>query len=87
MLCFSGAIQLFIYEGSKKIYDKLKIPQSDFMEKNFICGGLAKMGSVVFVYPFTTVRTRIQQNQFVLAHPNDIKYHNILEIITKTWKT
>jgi hypothetical protein len=39
------------------------------MEKNFICGGIAKVGNVLFAYPFTTVRTRIQQNQYVKAHP------------------
>lgn len=86
MLSFSGAIQMFVYEGSKKLYDKINIPQSEFMEKHFVCGGIAKMGSVLFVYPFTTVRTRIQQNQFVKAHPDNIKYHNVIEIVSKTWK-
>ena len=69
---------MFIFEGSKKIYEKIGIPQSGFMEQNFICGGIAKMGTVLFIYPFTTIRTRIQQNQFVAAHPNDMKYHNII---------
>ena len=56
------------------------------MEKNFICGGIAKAGNVLFVYPFTTIRTRIQQNQYVKAHPKEVKYHNVIEIIRKTWK-
>ena len=86
MLSFSGAIQMLMFEGSKIIYDKIGIPQSRFMENNFICGGIAKIGTVLFVYPFTTVRTRIQQNQFVKAHPSDMKYHSILEIVAKTWK-
>lgn len=77
LLSFSGAVQLFVYEGSKKIYDKMGIPQSEFMQKNFICGGMAKVGSVLFAYPFTTIRTRIQQNQYVKAHPSNPKYHNV----------
>lgn len=28
LLSFSGAVQMIVYEGSKKIYDKLGIPQS-----------------------------------------------------------
>lgn len=86
LLSFSGAVQMFVYQGSKKLYDRLGIPQSEFMEKNFICGGVAKVGNVLFTYPFTTIRTRIQQNQFVKAHPSDAKYHNVFEIIAKTWR-
>jgi hypothetical protein len=32
MISFSGAVQMFIFEGSKKVYEKLGIPQSGFME-------------------------------------------------------
>lgn len=53
-----------VYEGTKIIYDKLAIPQTRFSEKNFFCGGISKLISVLITYPITTVRTRIQQNQF-----------------------
>jgi hypothetical protein len=31
LLSFSGAVQMFVYEGCKKLYDRLKIPQSEWM--------------------------------------------------------
>jgi hypothetical protein len=48
------------------------------MEKNFICGGIAKVANVFIIYPLTTIRTRIIQNQFVKANPNELKYNNVL---------
>jgi solute carrier family 25 folate transporter 32 len=86
LLSFSGAIQMLTYETSKKLYDKLNIPQTELMEKNFLCGGIAKIGTVFFTYPFTTIRTRIQQNQYLKIHPNEQKYHNDMEIIAKTFR-
>ena len=47
------------------MYDIFKIPETPLAEKNFICGGLSKVLSGLFLYPLTTVRTRIQQNQFI----------------------
>lgn len=56
------------------------------MERNFLCGGIAKVANVFIIYPLTTLRTRIIQNQFVKANPNQQKYNNVLEIIVKTFK-
>ena len=69
---------MLAYEGSRRLYDSLAIPQSSLMEKNFICGGIAKIGNVLIIYPFTTVRTRIIQNQYVKAHPGEAKYQNVV---------
>ncbi len=55
------------------------------MERNFICGGIAKIANVFIIYPLTTLRTRIIQNQFVKANPNQAKYNNVIEIILKTF--
>jgi hypothetical protein len=55
------------------------------MERNFICGGIAKVANVFVIYPMTTLRTRIIQNQFVKANPNKVKYNNVFEIVIKTY--
>jgi len=55
------------------------------MERNFICGGIAKIANVFMIYPMTTLRTRIIQNQFVKANPNKAKYNNVFEIVVKTY--
>lgn len=60
-----GISQMFFYEGSKVLYNRLDIPESAMEEKNFICGGISKILSGLIMYPLTTVRTRIQQNQFI----------------------
>jgi hypothetical protein len=65
VLSICGAAQMYIYEGSKIMYDFLKIPQTQLSEKHFICGSASKIISVLLSYPITTIRTRIQQNQFV----------------------
>jgi hypothetical protein len=64
ILSFYGAIQMYVYEGSKILYDMFSIPQTSYSEKHFLCGSLSKMVSVFMSYPITTIRTRIQQNQF-----------------------
>ena len=56
---------MYVYEGSKMLYEKLAIPESPISEKHFICGGLSKIFSVLLSYPITTMRTRIQQSQYV----------------------
>jgi hypothetical protein len=53
------------YEGAKILYEKLNIPESQLEEKHFICGSISKLTSVLLSYPITTLRTRLQQNQFV----------------------
>lgn len=86
LLTSNRALQMLAYEGSQSLYDKLNIPQSALMERNFVCGGIAKMANVFVIYPLTTLRTRIIQNQFVKANPNQAKYNNVIEIIIKTFQ-
>lgn len=51
-------------------------------EKHLICGAISKIVSVLFSYPLTTIRTRIQQNQFI-GNGNNVKYHSSWEIVSK----
>jgi solute carrier family 25 (mitochondrial folate transporter), member 32 len=78
-----GISQMFFYEGSKVLYNRLNIPESAMEEKNFICGGISKILSGLIMYPLTTVRTRIQQNQFI-RYGNEQKYKGNWDIITRT---
>lgn len=85
VLSFSGVVQMYIYEASKAFYDYANLPQSGLQEKTFICGSISKVWAVLMTYPITTVRTRIQQNQF-FNNRNDAKYHSILEIMKRMVK-
>ena len=76
---------MFFYEGTKMMYDIFHIPETPLAEKSFICGGLSKILSGLLLYPLTTVRTRIQQNQFIL-NSHDEKYKGIIQIINRTLK-
>lgn len=86
LLSSNRALQMLVYEESKSLYDQLNIPQTSLMEKNFICGGFAKVANVFIIYPLTTLRTRIIQNQFVKSNPNQPKYNSVIEIAMKTFK-
>lgn len=63
-LSFGGALRVYIYEGSKLIFEKF-ISDCPEGAKHFLCGGMSKLGTTMLSYPFTTVRTRIQQNQYI----------------------
>ncbi len=75
---------MYIYEGSKILYDWAKIPQTSFSEKNFIAGALSKIVSGAIMYPFTTIRTRLQQNQY-LEGSKSTKYQGVFDVIKRTW--
>lgn len=64
LLSLTGAAQMYIYEGSKLLYDYV-LPSSPFGEKNFVCGGISKVLSTILTYPLTTIRTRAQQTQYI----------------------
>ena len=85
ILSFTGIVQMFVYEGTKKIYDYLPIPQSVLSERNFLCGALCKLITVLLSYPITTVRTRAQQNQYVKDEKTK-KYSGDMEIIRRTYR-
>ena len=48
-------------------------------------GGLSKFGTTMLSYPFTTVRTRIQQNQFIKGN-REAKYKGLHDIAYKITK-
>ena len=83
VLSFSGVVQMYVYEGAKILYEKFNIPASEFNEKHFICGSLSKVFSVLLSYPITTMRTRIQQNQFV-GSSDKAKYNGVGELFLRT---
>lgn len=85
ILSFSGVLQMYSYEGSKMVYEKLKLPESKLEEKHFICGGFSKIFSVFMSYPFTTIRTRIQQNQYFNSK-NCQKYESTMQVIERALK-
>lgn len=75
VLATTGVVQMYLYEGAKIMYEQFNIPESRFEEKHLICGGISKIVSVLVSYPLTTIRTRIQQNQFVGSN-NSMKYNS-----------
>ena len=83
VLCFNGALQMYTYEGCRQLYDYL-LGASAFGEKNFIAGGASKILTTFITYPFTTIRTRIQQNQYY--HRKEAKYKNIRDVTLKIMK-
>lgn len=85
VLSFSGVVQMYVYEGAKLLYDKMNIPETPLGERAFICGSLSKVFSVLLSYPITTMRTRIQQNQFV-GDGKRQKYNGVGELFLRTAK-
>lgn len=57
----------------------MKIPESKLSEKHFICGSLSKFVAILITYPLTTIRTRIQQNQY-FNNRSKAKYSNALDV-------
>lgn len=78
-------MQMYVYEGAKLLYDHFQIPVTPLDEKAFICGSLSKIGSVLLSYPITTMRTRLQQNQFV-GDNCQAKYGGVGELFLRTVK-
>lgn len=75
----NGVLQMYLYEGSKILYEELELPESGFSEKNFICGSLSKLIAIFITYPLTTIRTRVQQNQY-FNNRSEAKYRSVTDI-------
>ena len=86
ILAVLSVAPMYVYEGTKLLYDYLEIPHTPYSEKNFIAGSISKVVSVFIMFPFSTVRTRIQQNQYV-DDTKQLKYSGINDIIIKTWRS
>ena len=76
---------MYTYEGAKILYERLNIPVSCLDEKHFLCGSLSKVFSVMMSYPITTMRTRIQQNQYV-GENHEAKYNGVGDLFLRTMK-
>ena len=84
ILSLTGVFSMYSYEGFKILYDNLLFSTS-LGEKNFICGAASKLATTFATYPFTTIRTRIQQNQY-FEGSNEAKYRNSLDVAWKMAK-
>jgi hypothetical protein len=80
-LSFGGALRVYTYEGSKLLFEKFISKHAEGV-KYFICGGVSKLITTMLSYPFSTVRTRIQQNQYFDGR-SDAKYKNLGDIARK----
>lgn len=67
------------------LYEQLDIPESALGEKHFLCGSLSKLVSAVASYPITTLRTRIQQNQYTSCC-RESKYNGVMDVACRTLK-
>ena len=85
LLSTSGVVQMYVYEGAKLLYDRLRLPETPLGERHFVCGALSKIFSVFLSYPITTLRTRIQQNQYISCSSCK-KYNSIRELAVRTWR-
>lgn len=83
-LSIGGALRVYIYEGSKILFQKL-VSREFAGPKHLISGGISKLVTTLLSYPFTTVRTRIQQNQYI-AGKTTAKYKSITDIVLKIIK-
>ena len=91
-LSFYGVFQISFYENSKLVADKFYGDQNRETPNSIIgtIGVLSRIMAGMFQHPLTTIRTRIQQNQY-----NDVKiadkvvpkYEGYRDIIGKTWGT
>lgn len=63
-LSFGGAARIYTYEGSKLLFDKWITKSHDGI-KHLTCGAVSKIITTLLAFPFTTMRTRIQQSQYV----------------------
>jgi solute carrier family 25 folate transporter 32 len=54
-------------------------------EKSFVCGAISKLFSTIITYPLTTIRTRVQQNQYI-SNNSERKYKNSWDITQKIIK-
>ena len=67
--------------------DYLKLSFPDFYSTgfgNFLLGGSARLASSTILYPFSTIRTRMMQNQ-VFEGLTEPKYKSMMDCINKTY--
>lgn len=85
VLSFTGVVQMYTYEAAKIMYESLSIPESALGEKHFLCGSLSKLVSAFVSYPITTLRTRIQQNQYSCGR-REGKYGGVMDVAGRTFR-
>lgn len=83
-LAAGGALRVYVYEGAKIAFETLISKQHEGI-KHLISGGVSKLVTTLLSYPFTTVRTRIQQNQFIFGS-RDAKYKGSIDVAIKLLK-
>ena len=89
ILSMNGFIQMYVYEAFKQMIHSLDSDHYNhtigaylFNAKAFFSGGVAKLISGTIMHPITTIRTRYQQNQYIVETGKP-KYSGMADIVTR----
>jgi len=85
-----GVFQLSFYDIIKRQTDRFYSARTAGLETTpthmiATIGILSRLTAGCFLHPLTTVRTRIQQNQYMPESGEAQKYSNYREVLGKTW--
>lgn len=88
-LCSLGIIQMLSYEYLMKILNYRPVTKKAAIP--FVAGTLSRFIATTLLYPFTTVRTRVQKRQYTLEElklhgGKEIIYTSVLDCFKKTMK-
>lgn len=85
LLCMYGVFQISTYKYLKGRLDanfgENKTPNGYILG----AGGISRLLASGLLHPLTTVRTRLQQNQFMESNPEALKYQGVGDIVKKTY--
>jgi len=88
-LCSIGIIQMVSYEYLMKLFNYTPVKKKAAIP--FVAGTIGKFIATTLLYPFTTVRTRVQKRQYTLeelklSKGNEVIYKNVLDCFKKTFR-
>ncbi|EAR86367.3 folate carrier protein, putative (macronuclear) [Tetrahymena thermophila SB210] len=87
-LCFHGTIQMSVFEKVMQI--TRPIAQDDtYNIRPAFAGFFSKLCAILATYPLQTLRTRIQQNQYIHTsdgHLKSPKYKNVRDVVYKLYQ-
>lgn len=88
-LCSIGVIQMISYEYLMRLFNYHPIAKKAAIP--FVAGTLSRFIATTLLYPFTTVRARVQKRQYTLDElklnqGKEIIYNNVLDCFRKTMK-
>ncbi len=88
-LCSIGIVQMISYEKIMKVLGYT--PSAKKLGIPFVAGTLSRFIATSLLYPFTTIRARVQKRQYTLQElqvkrGQEIIYRSVLDCIVKTIK-